>query len=412
MKQRQMYSLLFSGLILPLLVTGCSSQSPTRSTHVNAHTSATSSNTTLPQTSSQTSNPANSTSSIHGSSSTEVAKSSAGNRTIRIRPISQPSHILLDAPTVYALNTIHVAGQVQNPHSAQTIRVWAENSATKQLITAQNVSLSEQGQFFANLTLPSRNASFKINFGASYPNTSSVSVTRYFNSVQTNGSQLQIMDDDGQVARTMGTNFPILLPSWVPQQLSSVPLPDPSYSLTLAAKSFTYQTQIFQTTEPFPINSQAIYQSSQPTTLATVNGQKFNNSSQAMAELMNQANQQIPSSTSPYQIIPIGGNLDAVVYDDQWHTVVWHEGDWMLVTRGPSQSQNIAEAKRIVYILNTVSLPPTHGVVWVRNINDGTGPALPNTLVSYVEGSRLYHVAAENHIYMPLIMTTSMRVIS
>lgn len=120
-------------------------------------------------------------------------------------------------------------------------------------------------------------------------------------------------------------------------------------------------------------------------------------------------NESLPNVSTASRSVWLAGTLYATEYSDTWNSVVWHEGDWLLVVRGPSGQQNVNDAKTVAETLNSVYLPPTNGVVWIRNISDGSGPASPSTQVLFVENTNMYQISAQGQIYNPIVLTSFMK---
>lgn len=318
-----------------------------------------------------------------------------------------PHNVILYTPTISRLNTVHVEGRVEGiAHPTGEVTLLAKYADIGQHISESHVHVGPNGEFSGNLTVTSG----KVTFVASYPGASSAGVTRYFNAINIVGNWPSALTKARTTAQSMGTTFPVKMPTWLPQQLGSTKIHDPFYSTTVAAKSFTYTTQIFQTEKPFPVNDQQAINTPLNHDLVDVSGTRNVSTTKAHQQLMWHASQVLPSlSSTRASKVPLGSGLYGMSYADKWHTVTWQEGKWLLVARGPYATQNISEAMHIVSILDKVYLPPTNGVVWVRNINDGSGPATPYVAVSYQLGKNIYEVNTIGTIYDALVMTASMK---
>ena len=395
-----------TALLVPVVLTGCSS-----------HTQAP----TPPAAPNPTANAAPSPAAANNSATAAAgASSNASSNASGSSPaaVSVPRLVLFN-PVVWAQNTVAVSGRLSGLNGVQPgpVTVWARLSDGTQIAQAQ-VSVSASGDFRTNLAIQHYNSPLLISFGASYPGAQSQAVQRYFNAMDVTAGSPAPVAQARNAIKSVGANLPIWLPTWLPQQLSTTAPKYPSYSITAAAKSFTYNLQIFQTEKPFPVNSQAIYQTNSPL-LAAVQGVQFQTEQQAQTQLMYHANQSLPTASLQAGTVGLGGNLYGTTYSDQWHTVIWHEGDWLLVVRGGSAQQNVSEAKEIVQTLNSVYLPPTPGVVWVRNISDGSATSgAPNTTVSFIEGKTEYSVSTHpsqsnpsnsQSIYNALVLASSMK---
>lgn len=176
----------------------------------------------------------------------------------------------------------------------------------------------------------------------------------------------------------------------------------------MAAKSFNYNVQIFSTQKPYAVNSLAIEQTND-SELATVSGTQCQSVQGAQDQLMFHPNESLPNVSTASRSVWLAGTLYATEYSDTWNSVVWHEGDWLLVVRGPSGQQNVNDAKTVAETLNSEYLPPTNGVVWIRNISDGSGPASPSTQVLFVENTNMYQISAQGQIYNPIVLTSFMK---
>lgn len=423
-----------SAALAPMLLAGCNTSSPT-SNQVSPSQSQLPSNQTKPNSvsnsvsnstaSSAPSRTANSTTDTGttggaGSSSsggagnnTAVNTGANGSSGAAVSVSVASPQLVLYTPTVWAENTIRVSGRIQG--ATGNVRVWArlsDGTLLSQAITATG----QDGSFHADLQIEGYQGPLKIQFGASYPGTQSVTVTRNFNAINLVGSSPIPIEETRQTITSMGTNFPVLLPTWLPQQLTTKSQAHPFYSTTAAAKSFTYNVQLFATPKPFPVNSQSIDQYGNPE-VAGVTGYESSSPAQALKQLMFQPNEALPSAAAQTGTVHLGGTLYGTTYQSQvttptspWtiYTVMWHEGDWLLVTRGANLQQDIAEAKQIVQVLDTVYLPPTRGVVWVRNISNGF-TSVPNMQVDFVEGRYEYTVTSQTSIYNPLVLASAMK---
>lgn len=413
---------LMSGAVLPLFLIGCSTAKPVSPSPQSPQTSQPNG----PSQSSTANQPSGANTSNNTLTSNSVSTGIGSTSTTSTIPNTTPSttpavsvsvvspQLVLYAPVVWAENTVRVSGHLQG--GAGPVSVWARLSNGSYL-TKVDAQTASNGSFYANLYLPSIKGQVNVEFGASYPGAESAGVWRYFNGLESQGSGLAVMQQTSQAITAMGANFPVLLPTWLPQQLTTKAQGDPYYSTTVAAKSFTYNVQIFQSSQPFPVNSSALNSTSSQE-LATVNGYEFSSSGKALQQLMYQPNQSLPSAAMQTGTVLLGGNLYGTLYQNKvtpstgssWtmYTVMWHEGDWLLVTRGRNLQQNMQEAKQIVQTLNTVYLPPTNGVVWVRNIANGTS-SVPNTDVSFVKGTNEYVLTSQTSIYNPLVLASSMK---
>lgn len=418
MKSTPLKMLILTVITLPVLISGCSktpSASPSQSvTPQNSANNATTTGSSNASTGASTQS--NGGTSTSGQTSASTGTSGSGNTT-STNHTTGASHVILYPPTVYALNTVRVSGRMEGSggNRDRAVTVSAKFTGTNETIVSTQVMAQANGQFAADLKLPvhGNGGPWLLSFTASSSTGGTAGVTRYFTTLDTSSSptQLTVMASARTEAEGQGADFPVQLPTWLPQSVTTTPPEFPAYSMTMAAKSFTYNAQIIQTTKSFPINSQAMFQASPTFSFATISGQQFTSASAAEAQLMWHSKQSLPPASTANHVVHLGGNLNAIVYADTWHTVIWHEGDWLLVTRGPSEAQNVTEAEQITQILNGVYLPPTHGVVWVRNISDGTNtPAVANTDVSYVIGQNLYDVNTQNdEVYDALVMAASMR---
>lgn len=336
---------------------------------------------------------------------------SLGAVTLSMAPVASAQtvrhHVILYNPAISKLNTVHIEGRVEGiAHPTGEVTLLAEYADIGQRISEIHVHMAHDGEFSGNLQVTSG----KVTFVASYPGASSAGVTRYFNAIGIVGSWPNALAKARTTAHSMGAALPVKMPTWLPQQLGASEIHDPFYSTTVAAKSFTYTTQIFQTEKPFPVNDQQAINTPLNREVADVSGSDNASASKAYQQLMWHASQVLPTLSSDHASkVYLGSGLYGTSYADKWHTVTWHEGKWLLVERGPSATQNMSEAKHIVSILDKVYLPPTNGVVWVRNINDGSGPATPYADVSYQVGQDIYSVDTRGAIYDALVMTASMK---
>lgn len=411
-----------SAAFTPMLLAGCNS-SPSAGNQVSSAQSSARGNSTSSSTSSSAANSTantgiaggtgNSSSSGGGNSTTPTTAVNGSSGASVSVSVASP-HLVIYTPVVWAENAIRVSGQLQG--ATGNVTVWARlGSGT--LLSQVTTATGQDGAFHANLKINGYEGPLQIQFGASYPGAQSAAVTRNFNAIKLVGSTPSSMQATRHTITSLGTNFPVLLPTWLPQQLTTESPAHPFYSTTVAAKSFTYNVQLFATQKAFPVNSQWINQYGNPE-LAGINGHAFSSSAQALQQLMYQPNQALPSAAAQTGTVHLGGNLYGTTYQSQeaaqtsspWtiYTVMWHEGDWLLVTRGANLQQDITEAKQMVQTLDTVYLPPTRGVVWVRNISSGSTTSA-NTQVAFVEGSDEYTVTSQNSIYDPLVLASSMK---
>ncbi|QSO52514.1 hypothetical protein JZ785_00690 [Alicyclobacillus curvatus] len=410
--------------VLPAALAGCNNHAVTSQNSTPPTTSTNSTNTattttTTTSTSNATSNAvggggggqSSTNTSPSGTAATNTPTTSGtgtGNTIITTGATTEPVHVVLYNPTIWSVDTVHVSGRVFGSSASHRVTVLAKNSTTGELVSSWQVTVSPDGQFSANLPIAASTTPLELTFEATYPGATSAAITRYLTEIPMYGSHPVVMENTQKAVLSMGADFPIYLPTWLPQTISTTAPSLPSYSTTVAAKSFNYYVEIFQTEQPYAVNAATIQQTSN-NQLATVQGTQFQSAQAADDELMHQASQVLPNASVSSQAVWLTGNLYATRYSDMWNTVVWHEGDWLLVVRGPSAKQNVDEAKAIAEALNTVYLPPTRGVVWIRNISDGSGPANPNTSVSFVEGANLYQVWSQGQIYNPLVLAASMK---
>lgn len=324
------------------------------------------------------------------------------------KPRANPT-VILYPPSVAALNTVHISGSILNDDArVQSVSVLAEPYGSRRVIAQGQVPIAQDGRFSANLLIPAGSGVERLVFVATAPGAQSAGIARYFNPQPMRRQTLALMTATRQTIGQMGADFPIYLPAWLPQTLSVSKPSLGAYSTALAAKSFNYQVQIFQTAKPFAVNSPSMRQNPNRE-LATVGGTRFANAAQASQHLTLQSREALPSASAATRAVPLAGRLSAFVFADRWHSVVWHEGKWLLVVRGPDSSQNLQEARITANILQRVSLPPAPGVVWIRNIAGGNGPAVPNVTVSFVQGRDLYDVWTEGSLYDPLVLAAAMK---
>lgn len=410
---------LLSIALLPAILAGCST-SRTQNTAQTQPTPSTSVNTTADN--SIGGGGANPATGVPSNQMTSTSSSSIGNTTDNSSldtanstgvptpaPTAQSPHVILYSPTVWALNTVRVSGRVFGRSGSDKVTVLAKYQGTGQIVAEAHVFLADDGTFAATLPISATDGPLLLTFEATYPGASAAGVTRYFSTVAMDGTTPAVMSDTRQTIDQMGANFPVWLPTWLPQTLTASQTTMPGYSTTVAAKSFNYIVQVFHTEKRFPVNNPAIRQTPDQE-LANVDGTHFQSAAAARKQLMRQANQSLPNASMSSTSVNLIGHLDATVYADTWHSVVWHEGEWLMVVRGPSAQQNISEAKHAAQILNSVYLPPTHGVLWIRNISAGSNPTgTPHTAVSFVEGNNLYDVWSQGSIYTPLVLASSMK---
>ncbi len=314
--------------------------------------------------------------------------------------MAEPAQMILYAPTVWAVNTVHVTGNLSNGTTATSVTVEAV-TANDEVVAANKVNTSANGSFAANLHLPDygpANLFFKAYGGGTAASTG----VFYFNAIPLVQGAPAVFNEVHIGAQQMGTNFPVWTPTWLPQAITSTPQSQPAYSANLAAKSFTYTADIFATTRAYPINDSAL-NTTASTEIAQISGQSFANAKAAEQQMMYGLQQTFA------QALPSGtlslGNLSGVTYNSPTPAILWHEGKWTLVVQGPVPQVNQTEAQAIVRILNQVYLPPTHGLVFVQNTTSVNNTQSAVTEVSFIKGTDLYTVSTQaGQIYNALVM--------
>ncbi|RIV23212.1 hypothetical protein D2Q93_07915 [Alicyclobacillaceae bacterium I2511] len=316
--------------------------------------------------------------------------------------VAEPAQMILYAPMVWALNTVHVTGHLSN---GTTTAVMVEAvTANGGVVASDKVNTTSNGSFTANLYLPD-NGPANLAFKAYGGGTAASTGVFYFNAIPLVQGTPAVFSEVRVSAQQMGTDFPVWTPTWLPQSITSTPQSQPAYSANLAAKSFTYTADIFATPRAYPINDSAL-NTPTPIEIAQIGGQSFASAKAAEQQMM-YGLQQTFAQTLPSGTLSLG-NLSGVTYTTPTPAILWHEGKWTLVVQGPVPQVNRTEAQAIVRILNQVYLPPTNGLVFVQNTTSVNNTQSAVTEVSFIQGSDLYTVGTQTgQIYNALVMAAS-----
>jgi len=225
---------------------------------------------------------------------------SLGAVTLSMAPVASAQtvrhHVILYNPAISKLNTVHIEGRVEGiAHPTGKVTLLAEYADIGQRISEIHVHMAHDGEFSGNLQVKFG----RVTFVASYPGASSAGVTRYFNAIGIVGSWPNALAKARTTAHSMGAALPVKMPTCLPQQLGASEIHDPFYSTTVAAKSFTYTTQIFQTEKPFPVNDQQAINTPLNREVADVSGSDNASASKAYQQLMWHASQVLPTLSGP-----------------------------------------------------------------------------------------------------------------
>ncbi len=314
--------------------------------------------------------------------------------------------VILDAPTIWALNTVHVTGRVQHPVGANKVTLWMDLSSGY-TVSKISVAIGTDGSFQTNFLLNGGGPE-TYTFYASYPSGGTVSVQRTISVLPQSGNWPTPLTAARNQAKQMGATLPILEPTWLPQTISFGMISKPYYSLYVAAKSFTYNESIYLTKIPYGINQAKLNLNPVPL-LAQISGVQFSTNEAAQKQMMYGV-QQVLGGKLPASTVNLGSGLTGITYQGtQNETILWHEGDWTLGVCGPDTMLDPEQAKNVVNILNSVYLPPTNGLVWIQDIGGSYGGVMGRQVsVSFVEGSDLYSVSSQG-IYNALVIASSMK---
>lgn len=316
----------------------------------------------------------------------------------RIRPA--PPQLVLDPPMLQTEheNTVRLQGRVLRARGSARVAVFADATSGEPIASAY-ATVHPDGTFQADLNLgraPSGLDSFLL--GARYPGAAPQSRSEFLQIYRR--SQLWPGPVAAAVrwAATRTTTCRVLAPTWLPQNLSPNPSAVPYVSAEVAAKSFTYFLQLMGTSTPYPVNSPKIDASQDM--IAQISGSSFPSPSAALAHTL----LPVPVPTAPATAVPLGQGSIGYLYTGTRDLVRWHEGLWTIEVKGPDAAEAIQTARLVVQDLRVFFLPPTHGVVVVRDIG-GT----PYTNVSYVQGADGYSIQTIGHATQALHLAASMR---
>ncbi|MCI0183954.1 hypothetical protein [Sulfoacidibacillus ferrooxidans] len=357
--------------------------------------------------------------STHSSISSPKSTSKTSSPTVTILPakstnngssvVTSPSaQVILYTPMMWAVNTVRVSGRVIDPTSNKQVTIWTDISSGYPVAKAV-ATLSADGRFHADFHLTGAGPQ-TFTFHASYQNGQNASLQRTINVLPMSTNWPTPLVAARNQARQMGTTFPIWEPTWLPQTISRRnSIKNPYISVFVAAKSFTYTDSIFETNIPYEINEPELNSIAAPL-LADVGGTHFASNHAARQQMMYGVHQvlanQIPTGT-----IHLETNLNGIIYQGkQKQTIVWHEGDWTLGVRGPDSKLNVEQAKEVTNILNSIYLPPTHGLVWIRNLANTHGTVVTTQIeISFAEDSNLFSITSQGNLYDALVMASSMK---
>lgn len=312
---------------------------------------------------------------------------------------TQKPVLILYAPKSVSDNLFLVSGHVshiQNLTQRASVYIYDQSG---RVLTSSHPDVSSQGIFKTYLPIKASNDGIqRLYIGVSYPGAVSQGLLEYTNLISLRGS---FPDFIYQAAQNIskGTTFPLQLPTWVPQSLTPTVTPQSCISIVGAQKSFTYSLQLLLTPKPYEYNAGNIESDGNPS-LANIQGVHFSDHQSALKQLTFHLNQVNPTLTNTFQTINLGSSLTGKQYTDKYNTIEWQEGKWTMVVRGPDMKQNVLDAKEIVRNLDEYYLPPTDGVIWLRNISVGnskTGEVISFT-VNYVYGNNLYTVSTNNNV--------------
>lgn len=303
--------------------------------------------------------------------------------------------LVLYAPEMVADDVLAVSGRishVQDPDQLASVYVY--DSSGVELASAR-VGVSRLGAFTASLALDagSRGGAQQLYIGASYRGAAPQGLLAYADLVPMAGSFPQPL---AQAAASVSkrTAIPVQVPTWIPQPLTVSAPRLPYVSVSGAAKSFTYSLDIRLTPRPYPYGAAAIESDAHPS-LAFVQGVRFSDPAAAMHRLHHHLDQVRPALSTRSHAVGLGSGLSGLARADRWHTVLWREGPWILVVRGPNGEQNLRGAREIVRDLDRYALPPADGVVWLRYI--AVGHAVTGRMaeidVSYRQGRSVYSIS-------------------
>lgn len=287
--------------------------------------------------------------------------------------------LALYAPEM-AADVLTVSGHVSHVQdSVERAAVYVYDSSGTELASAY-AQVSVLGAFAARLRLNasgSHGGSQQLYIGASYPGAVAQGLLDYATLIPMDGAFSKVFTQAAASVAKRAT-LPLQVPTWIPQPVTVAAPKLPYLAVSGADKSFTYSLDVRRTPRPYAYGSRAIETDANPV-FAQIQGVRFQDAAAAATRLRHHFDQILPALPAAPGAIALGRGLTGLAYGDRWHTIIWHEGLWTLVVRGPDGTQNLQNAHEIVRVLDHVRLPPTDGVVWVRHIamqNAVTGSAI------------------------------------
>lgn len=319
--------------------------------------------------------------------------------------VATPSLVLFPL-TLKSDDIVTLRGQLHNASGNTPVAIYAVTAKGMQIASAY-VSAAPDGLFHGSLNVSHAGPGpHHFYFGAYYPGAVAQGMRIYLPTLGfTNGFPSVVasaMADAGSFA-----GFPVQGPAWLPQSLSASEPSYPYVSAVVFGKPIQYTMQFYATQAQNPLNTPSTQNSKN--LIGWITGDQFATAKAADAYV----HDQLPAHAATGQTATLD-NQTGYTYGHagSGYVVRWREGDWTLEVAGPSLTQDLAQARKVVAALDTLFLPPTTGSVLVRNIATSAYPkggVSTQTNISFAWGRDAYSVTTVGAITRALHMAASMK---